>query len=193
MLRVRASSLEGLFRQYRVGFTLIELITATAVMGILVAMVGGGLISVMESSGRKEAELDRKHELNRAADFIVDDVLAGAKVSTRVTMSGPNGDLFEITYADLSPPVAYFVTPQGDSRWKGPYVLRRKVAGQDSVALVDGISARSPLCLAGAGSTKRQAGIHVTIESERQLKICLSGLLVDNEVMTLSRTASLRN
>ncbi len=175
------------------GFTLIELITATAVVGVLVSMVGGGLVSVMESRQKKEAQLDRKHELNRAADFIADDVLAGSGVSTTVTISGPNSGLFEIRYQDGSPSVAYFLTPKGNSRWKGPYVLRRKVDGKNSVALVDGISSLSPICFASPGTVKRQAGIQVTIQAETHVRICMAGLLPRNDVMTLSRQASVRN
>lgn len=175
------------------GFTLVELITATAIMGILVAMVGGGLVSVMESNRRKEAELDRKHELNRAADFIADDVLAGEKVSTTVTIGGPNSGLFEIAYPDASPHVAYFLTPKGNSRWKGPYVLRRKIAGENTIALVDGIASQSPICLPSPGTMKHKAGIQVTIQAERHLKLCLAGLLINNDVLTISRQASVRN
>lgn len=177
------------------GFTMVELITATAIMGLLISMVWGGLITVMESNQKKAAELDRKHELNRAADFIADDIRAGSKVAIDVTLlGGPNQGLFEIRSEDDTPLVAYYVTPKGTSDWKGPYVLRRKLPSKKTQALVDGISNSLSLeCLSDLGVTKRKGGVRVTLLSDKTLKICLVGHLGDENLLSVSRQVNVRN
>lgn len=179
----------------RTGFTLVELMTATAVMGVIVSMVWGGLVSLMETNQTKTTELNRKHELNRAADFLADDIRAGTTVSIDVTMPGPNQGLFEVRNEDGAPIVAYYVAPKGSSSWKGPYVLKRKEIGMNKTqALVDGISDSLSLeCLSDVGVTKRKAGVRVTIQNQKHLKICLVGHLGNNNLLSVVRQANVRN
>ncbi|NJN23843.1 MAG: prepilin-type N-terminal cleavage/methylation domain-containing protein, partial [Acaryochloridaceae cyanobacterium RL_2_7] len=164
------------------GFTLTELMTATAILGIVIGLVWSSLISMISSTQRAEEELDRKRELNRAADFIVDDIQEAAQVSGTVTLSGANAGVFEITKND-GQRVAYFMRPQGLTRWKGPYILYRKTTGMHHAqALVDGLSDQTPICLAQGGQVKQSAGFKVIMVSNKHLKICLAGNLIDNEV-----------
>ena len=158
-------------------------------------MVWRGLISLMESNQAKTTELDRKHELNRAADFIADDIRDGTTVSNDVTLSGPNQGLFEIRNKDGAPIVAYYVAPKGNTPWKGPYVLKRKELGMTySQTLVDGISDSLSLeCLSDVGITKRKAGVRITIQNQKHLKICLVGHLGNNNLLSVVRQVNVRN
>ena len=176
-------------------FTLIELITATAILGVVLSTVWAGLITLLEANRDKVAELNRKHELNRAADFIADDIRSGGTVATDVTMvGGPNQGLFEIRDDSGVPTIAYYVTPKGNSQWQGPYVLRRKLNTKRTQALVDGISNDLSLeCLTGTGNTKRKGGVRVSLLSEKTLKICLVGHLGENNLISVLRQVHVRN
>lgn len=175
------------------GFTLTELVTATAILGIVIGGVWSALIAILSSSQAAEQEYDRKVELNRAADYMADDIQNAAKISGTVTLSGVNSGVFELTKAD-GKRVAYFVRKKGGSPWKGPYVLYRRSSDMSkSQALVDGLSSHSPICLAGGGSVKQKAGFKVSILSERHMKLCLAGKLLEDEVLTVSRIVSVRN
>ena len=175
------------------GFTLTELITATAILGLVIGLVWSGLITMISGTQKAEEELDRKHELNRAADFIADDIQDAAKVSSTVTLSGANAGVFEITKND-GKRVAYFMRPKGTTRWKGPYILYRKTSHMyHAQALVDGLSQRTPICLGNGGQVKQSAGFKVLIMSNKHLKVCMAGYLIDNEVLTVSRLISVRN
>ncbi len=174
------------------GFTISELMVATAILGITITMAWGGLIAILEANQRYEAELDRHHELSRALDFIMDDIYTSQKISRTVTLSGPSHALFELTHSDGTK-VAYFMAPKGTRRWKGPYILfRRSSDAITSEALVDGISNQSPICLNGVGEQVSAAGIKIFIQDESSIRLCLVGHLPSNTAVTLSRFGTRR-
>lgn len=67
-------------RQSSGGFTLIELLVAMAITSIVVSITGFGLVTIMERNGKTESETARRVELNRALDFIADDIKMANKV-----------------------------------------------------------------------------------------------------------------
>ncbi len=56
------------------GFTLIELLVAMSISVILVSITGFGLVAMMTKNSKAEGEILRRTELNRALDFITDEV-----------------------------------------------------------------------------------------------------------------------
>lgn len=174
------------------GFTITELMTASVLLGIMIATAWSALISILETNRDSELEIDRQHELNRALDFIVDDVYSSQTISSTVTLPGPNRGLFELSNFDGSR-VAYFITPKGSRRWRGPYVLYRRSSEMGKAeALVDGISASAPTCPAVAGEMVSSAGIKIFIQAASSIRVCLAGQLINHGSLTLSRRGTTR-
>lgn len=60
--------------QSSAGFTLIELLVAASITTIVVSLAGSGLVSIMQNNSKAEAETLRRVQLNRALDFMSDEV-----------------------------------------------------------------------------------------------------------------------
>lgn len=67
------------------GFTLIELLVAMSLTVIIVSITGFGLVAMMTKNSKAEAETLRRAELNRALDFIADEV----RMANNVNDSSP--------------------------------------------------------------------------------------------------------
>jgi len=63
------------------GFTLIELLVAMSITTIVVGLAGSGLVTIMDANNKGEAETQRRTNLNRALDFISDEVRMASSVS----------------------------------------------------------------------------------------------------------------
>ncbi|MCM1983278.1 PulJ/GspJ family protein [Lyngbya confervoides] len=174
------------------GFTLTELLTASAILGIFVSMAWGTLLLILEAENKQDAEFERQQELNRAVDFIADDVHSASQLSTVVTLPGPEDGLFELVYPDGSK-TAYFVVPKEARRWRGPYLLlRRSSSMSQPQPLVDGLSDRSPLCTSPPGEVVQASGVKVVLQGQGYLQVCLAGLLPDNQLWSASRQVMVR-
>lgn len=66
------------------GFTLIELLVAMTLTSIVVAVAGSGLVTIMGRNSKTEAETERRVNLNRALDFIADDIRTASKVDNTI-------------------------------------------------------------------------------------------------------------
>lgn len=71
-----------IFKNYQSfgGFTLIELLVAMAITSMVVSITGFGLVTIMKRNSKEESETARRVELNRALDFIADDIRMANKV-----------------------------------------------------------------------------------------------------------------
>ena len=56
------------------GFTLIELLVAVVMSGIVMAGLGAGMMAVLNSSKKTNAKTDVKNQLNRAVEYINEDI-----------------------------------------------------------------------------------------------------------------------
>jgi prepilin-type N-terminal cleavage/methylation domain-containing protein len=68
------------------GFTLIELIVATVITTVVILIVGAGFISVLNSSKMAEARTARRIELNRAFDFISNEIRQAQSINRTASM-----------------------------------------------------------------------------------------------------------
>ena len=64
------------------GFTLIELLVAMSLTLIVTSLSGFGLVAMMTSNSKAEAKTQRRTEINRALDFISDEVRMSRKINT---------------------------------------------------------------------------------------------------------------
>ena len=122
--------------QTQKGFTLTELLVGVFISVIVIGAAGYGLLQMLNASGSNSDETKTRAEVNRAIDFISDEVRnakrvwssadtlagsvpAGATVVLRLEMPDVNGDGNddEIVY--------YTQAPNSTSVWLGPQVLYR--------------------------------------------------------------------
>lgn len=122
--------------QSSAGFTLIELLVAASITTIVVSSAGTGLVAIMQNNSKAEAENLRRMELNRALDFISDEVRtaktvakdASANLSTVAPgfNSSNRTPVLTLEIPGVSQRVIYYIaSPPSNSVWSGPKVLYR--------------------------------------------------------------------
>ncbi|MGF1600812.1 MAG: type II secretion system protein J [Thermosynechococcaceae cyanobacterium] len=117
------------------GFTLTELLIASAIMGVVVSVAFAGLLSMIQANDKAKEEVIRRSELARALDFMADDI----RGATSISYTKPPGwteaasknyqPLFYLVKPPLSdgtrPTVAYYIRTAQGVVWQGPRVLYR--------------------------------------------------------------------
>jgi prepilin-type N-terminal cleavage/methylation domain-containing protein len=123
------------------GFTLVELLVALVITGIVISMTGSGLYTLMKANHRAQIETADRLELEQALAFMTDEI----KMSQQVLTSLPvvNGAIhFQAASGSsrvkqiliLSPsansglthPIVYYIAdPPNSSVWLGPRVIYR--------------------------------------------------------------------
>jgi type II secretory pathway pseudopilin PulG len=86
-------------RAYSVGgFTLIELIVAGAISVIVILVAWSGLVSAMNISQVAQARVERQTELNRALDFMTNEIRMARSInqSSTLTANGTNVQLSDV-------------------------------------------------------------------------------------------------
>ena len=95
------------------GFTLIELLVAMAITSMVVSITGFGLVTIMQRNSKEESETARRVELNRALDFIADEIRTANSVtpasSYTISSAQPVGCAVE------TPPVLHLTIPGSPS------------------------------------------------------------------------------
>ncbi|OKH11606.1 prepilin-type N-terminal cleavage/methylation domain-containing protein [[Limnothrix rosea] IAM M-220] len=124
------------------GFTLTELLVAIAISGLVLSGLGAGLVAVLNSNKDSTVKTDVKNQLNRAIDYINDDIarsrVAGASTPVRDTLIL---NYFTTEAPTVSNTIEYQLTASTDTDpWLGPNILRRRVNGGDWQVLVDGLT-----------------------------------------------------
>lgn len=75
------------YNQNHSGFTLVELLVAVAITGIVISVSGFGLVNILQANKRAEAATERRTELNRALDFIAEEVRMASYIEPNVSDS----------------------------------------------------------------------------------------------------------
>lgn len=168
--------LKALAQQSSSGFTLIELLVAMAISTIVISIAGFGLVTLLDSNNKAEAETLRRTNLNRALDFIADDIRMANKVSrvgNGYTLPGGGTGVLLINIpsggdaTDSNPTRLYFVRastntwvdPQTINRATGSYSSATTVSGDN--VLIDAISdiTRTPTCPPGLPNLAPASGV----------------------------------
>ena len=119
------------------GFTLIELLVAILMSGIVMVGLGAGMVVILNNNKASAAKIDVKNQLNRAIDYINEDVKAAraanieqvAGVNTTLTLTLLQDDGTDYT-------VKYYLQDAANP-WLGPKVLVREEDGGTPQVLVD--------------------------------------------------------
>jgi prepilin-type N-terminal cleavage/methylation domain-containing protein len=131
----------------KAGFTLLELIVALALTGIVMALTGSGLLAIMNANQRHQSEINDRLELEQALAFISDEI----KMSSHIDINPSGNNLLSIanphtffkpiksatkiepilvltpaTITGLTQPIVYYLgTPAKTTVWNGPKVIYR--------------------------------------------------------------------
>ncbi len=181
------------------GFTLVELLVAVAITGIVITVAGFGLVAILQANKKAEAATERRIELNRAIDYIANDIKESSSAST-VRPSGwgvPSGS----TYSPVlfltkpnEPGVGYYIRSASGVEWLGPQVIYRSEKPDfGGKAFVDAISDGPPPNCTGSGDTMGSKGFKVFVANNRKVKICLRGKVSDSETYSVETTAFVRS
>jgi prepilin-type N-terminal cleavage/methylation domain-containing protein len=171
------------------GFTLTELLVAIAITGIVITVSGSGLISVMRADQRSESESEARMNLNRALDYIADDIRSSKGiylVPTEISISSVTPGcatatpVIQIERPDLTRILYYVKDLSGcsasDSVWLKPGVIKRvdnfsgtSASDSDGKELVDAIdiNASLPDCT-DKGSRTGAKGFYACIPTDRR-------------------------
>jgi type II secretory pathway pseudopilin PulG len=124
------------------GFTLIELVVAAALSTMVLLAAGGGLAFMNQNNKIAKSESDRRAELNRALDFMADEIrqaqptnsvtAIATDASSNLSTAAPNftstgkTPVLRLQLPGASEPVIYYLAakPTG-SPWFGPNIIYR--------------------------------------------------------------------
>ena len=118
------------------GFTLIELLVAMAITTIVVGLSGWGVVAITQKGQEQKAETDRRVELNRALDFIADEVRQAKPIATDASANLPTiasdfsstnrTPILTLQIPGVSQRVIYYIAAKpSSSPWRGPNIISR--------------------------------------------------------------------
>jgi prepilin-type N-terminal cleavage/methylation domain-containing protein len=120
------------------GFTLVELILALAITGLVMTLAGSGLYALMTANDRSQSETMDRLELERALAFMTDEIKMSQQIQTPTTSipgfqsASGSSDIQPIlvlspaSNSRLDKPIVYYLAdPPNSSVWLGPRVIYR--------------------------------------------------------------------
>jgi prepilin-type N-terminal cleavage/methylation domain-containing protein len=126
--------------QNRRGFTLVELLVALVITGIVISMTGSGLYTLMRANHRAQIETTDRLELEQALAFMTDEIKMSKQVLTSLPLvdnfraaSGISTTNYKLILilspaanSGLTYPIVYYIAdPPNSSVWLGPRVIYR--------------------------------------------------------------------
>lgn len=123
------------------GFTLIELLVAMSISMILISVSGFGLVAIMKGNSKADTRIQRRAELNRALDFIADEVRMASIVSD--TTPAPTWGGWTLTGSSPSPQLYMQI----------PLKVVSMTASTDTITVINhGFSAGNAVMFTGTGT-----------------------------------------
>jgi type II secretory pathway pseudopilin PulG len=183
------------------GLTLVELLMAIVLSSVVISVTGFGLLTMMEANRDSEAKTVRRIELNRAIEYISEDIRMANRIEAVPTGSTlPSGatGVFLLTLPDDNPNdtaltptnIVYFIRAS-TTTWLPPYTIYRaknNYSGGVSIVnltavgvneLVDAIAAPSTSPTCSSGTLVGTNGFYACISSDnRTVDLYLYGKLI---------------
>lgn len=150
--RFPKSYLQHLYRATTVrnenkGFTITEVLLAITLSGIVATGLGTALVATLNASNRTDARTQRRSQLNRAIDYVTEDVRRSRFLSATNNNQTLTLEYFPTTGDNINSWIIdYALAPKDpNSPWLGPRVLRRREYAKGATpsnwtVLVDAIS-----------------------------------------------------
>jgi prepilin-type N-terminal cleavage/methylation domain-containing protein len=124
------------------GFTLVELLLAIAISGLVMMLAGNGLYTLMVANSRSQSETMDRLELERALAFITDEIKMSQQIQTDLAIPAASIPNFQAASGSskiqpilvlrpapssrLTKPIVYYLAdPPNSSVWLGPRVIYR--------------------------------------------------------------------
>jgi prepilin-type N-terminal cleavage/methylation domain-containing protein len=124
------------------GFTLVELLLALVITGLVITLAGSGLYALMTANNRSQAETMDRLELERALGFMTDEIKMSQQIQTNIPIPASSIPGFQAasgssnvqailvlnpaTNSRLTNPIVYYLAdPPNSSVWLGPRVIYR--------------------------------------------------------------------
>lgn len=117
------------------GFTLVELLVAILLTSILITATGWGVVAITQNDKKAKAETDRRVELNRALDFISDEVRQAKPIATNASAnldtvasnfsSSSKTPVLTLQIPGVSQRVIYYIASSSSTSWLGPNIVYR--------------------------------------------------------------------
>jgi prepilin-type N-terminal cleavage/methylation domain-containing protein len=124
------------------GFTLVELLTALVITGVVISLTSSGLYTLMNANQRSQIETTDRLELEQALAFMTDEIKMSQQVMLTIPSPSTPEDRFRPAAGirDIQPililkpafnsglknPIVYYLAdPPNDSVWLGPRVVYR--------------------------------------------------------------------
>jgi prepilin-type N-terminal cleavage/methylation domain-containing protein len=178
------------------GFTIVELIVAMAVTSIMITLAGYGLTAMLRANQQSGSEISQRASLNRALDFMADEVRMARTITTPTSTDipsqscGPTTGVMTLVMPNNSRIVYYVHDVNGcpGNLWSSSTIRRRVVGGADTL-LVDAMMAPSTTpsgCTATTQTLRGTNGFYACLDtSNTQLvTLFLYGRLVDSRGTT---------
>jgi prepilin-type N-terminal cleavage/methylation domain-containing protein len=136
-------SIDGYNNKKDRGFTLIEIMFALSITGIVLVLAGGGLFALMNADRRSQIETTDRLELEQALSFMTDEIKMSQEIATSLPMtsssetskfksaSGSSNSqpiliLNPTPASGLTDPIVYYLAnPPSRSVWVGSKVIYR--------------------------------------------------------------------
>lgn len=138
---MRITTLLKLFKKNKTstGYTLTELLIGASISVVVIGAAGMGLINLLQGNKTSTVQAERRTEVNRALEFISDEVKKAKAIETNPTSVLPAGfdptgkqvvlalDLPNLGQVNPNDRVIYYVAPKpnNDTTWLGPNVIYR--------------------------------------------------------------------
>lgn len=118
------------------GFTLIELLVAALLTTVVTSLAGTGIVAITENNKKAQAETERRVEINRALDFISDEVrqakFVAKDASATLAIVAPSfyrsgkTPVLTLQIPGVAERVIYYIAPKpAGSPWLGPNIIYR--------------------------------------------------------------------
>ena len=136
-----------LTRQVKCGFTLLELLAASMMTIFVVLAAGYGTMVVMRENTASSVASDTQYNLNRAADYITDEVKSATSVFTTFPTSSSDSNYTQCNVSPYNPilgiksgssTIVYCLkTTNSSDVWLGKNVIFRAQGSNSPQALID--------------------------------------------------------
>ncbi|NJM66088.1 MAG: prepilin-type N-terminal cleavage/methylation domain-containing protein [Acaryochloris sp. RU_4_1] len=162
------------------GFTLPELLVGVLITTIALTLAGAGFVTLAQKSAKSDSEIDRRIDLNRAVEFMADEIREASSVSTSIPSgwsvpAGYTGILY-LTRPSAPTTIVYYTGNAASTGWRNQLVIYRATASNDlGQPLVDGLANANPGCPGGSTTDGFQVSPATLTTITRQVTLCLLG------------------
>lgn len=197
------------------GFTLVEVLIASFLTGLLILIAGYGLTVIINKNEQAEGESSRRIELNRAIEYMGEDIKSASSINLAsaysISPASCTQPILQLTISENGSPktVVYYLknisSGCGSSIWAEPALIKRvenpsssSIPASEGSELVDAVSfvnvSPTPTCPTGWTVTppSNQKGFYACLDNAtnaRAVELHLRGHVSDSppKVETIKR------